>query len=66
MNGPGATGVKERPHHDYWDDAIDDAIRQIEQKDWPKPAHYDVTLTFEATIDVENPGGVGQYRVTMS
>ena len=62
--GGGPTGVKSE-HHEHFNRALDDAIEQIAGKDWPKPASYDVTVTLEARIDVENPAGVGEYRVTI-
>ena len=60
--GPGP-GIKDHPHHDGFSAALQDAIDQIERQGWPKPASYDVTVQFAATIDVENPGGISEYRV---
>lgn len=63
--GSGPSVAKGDKHHEGWDKALDNAISEIERR-WGDPATYAVTITLEADIEIVNPGGVGQYRVTLS
>lgn len=47
-------------HAKYWDQALRAALDQ-----WKLGDPTEVQLTFEASI-AENPGGIGQYRVTIT
>jgi hypothetical protein len=57
------------PAHEGFDKAWEDAIKQAESQ-WHKkgdpPISVVVKVEYSARIDIWNPGGVGQYVVTIS
>ena len=67
--GEGIGGGHE--HSRFFDDAFEDALEKATKPqgegggEWPA-GDYLVTVTFEANVEVRNPGGVVEYRVTLS
>jgi hypothetical protein len=48
-------------HHTGWNEALANALDQIDR---PR-GKYQVTITFNAVVDVTNPGNVVEYIVTL-
>jgi hypothetical protein len=60
--------LRELSAHEGFDQAWKDAIAQAE-KAWHTPGQdrveIPVTIEYQARIDIWNPGGIGQYGVTI-
>jgi len=50
-------------HSDGFDKALDKAVGAASK--WGPGQHY-VKVTYEARIDVTNPGAIGEYRVKLT
>jgi hypothetical protein len=53
-----------KSHHEGWDEALDEALKNASVLG--PPGTYQVTVTFSATVEVTNPGTIQGYTVTLN
>jgi hypothetical protein len=51
-------------HHEGFNDALEQALSQLSTE--VGPGKYNVTVQFEAEVDVSNPGKITGYSVTLA
>ena len=57
--------VHGQPHHVGFNNALDEALKKMSVAAWAKGPH-DVEVSFQLEVDVQSPGKVGFYKVTLN